>query len=69
MFNHDNIENFYKTNFEVIQHHKYSLFELENMIPWERYVFIDLLSDFVKKQEQERRDREAAARATSKKRR
>lgn len=69
MFNHDNIENFYKTNFALIQHHKYSLFELENMMPWERYVFIDLLSDFVKKQEQERRDREAAARATSKKRR
>lgn len=26
-----------------MQHHKYSLTELEDMIPWERQVYIDLL--------------------------
>lgn len=49
-----------------MQHHKYSLAEIENMIPWERYVFIDLLSEFLKKQEQDRRDAEAAMKARRK---
>lgn len=53
--------NYYKVNFALVQHHKYSLAELEGMIPWERYVYIDLLSEFLKKQEQERRDQQAAA--------
>lgn len=66
MFGYDDIMNFYKTNFALIQHHKYSLAELENMIPWEKYVYLDLLSDFVRKQEQDRRDREAAMKARRK---
>lgn len=68
MFGYDDIMNFYKTNFALIQHHKYSLAELENMIPWEKYVYIDLLTEFIKKQEQDRRDREAALKASSKRR-
>ena len=27
----------------MMQHHKYSLTELENMIPWERDIYISLL--------------------------
>lgn len=61
MFSYDNVMNFYKVNFALVQHHKYSLAELENMIPWERYVYVDLLTEFLKKQEQDRRDRQAAA--------
>lgn len=60
MFSYDNIMNYYKVNFALVQHHKYSLAELEGMIPWERYVYIDLLSEFLKKQEQERRDHQAS---------
>ena len=30
-------------NFNMMQHHKYSLTELENMIPWERDIYISLL--------------------------
>jgi len=61
MFGYDSIFNYYKTNFALMQHHKYSLAELENMIPWEKYVYIDLLTEFLRKQEQDRRDRAAAA--------
>lgn len=63
MFGYESVINFYKTNFALMHHHKYSLYDLENMIPWERYVYIDLLSEFLKKQEQDRRDREAAMKA------
>ena len=34
-------------NFQLMQHHKYSLTELENMIPWERQVYIGLLLNYV----------------------
>jgi len=33
----------YKTNFILMQEHKYSLEELENMMPWERTVYVSLL--------------------------
>ena len=40
---HDNLENYYKTNFALMQHHKYSLTELDGMIPFEREIYMTLL--------------------------
>ena len=34
-----------------MQHHKYSLSELESMIPWEREIYIGLLMNFLKEEE------------------
>jgi hypothetical protein len=31
------------TNFAMMQHHNYSLADLENLIPWERTVYVNLL--------------------------
>jgi len=31
-----------------MHHHKYSLTEIENMMPWEREVYISLLVDYIK---------------------
>ena len=50
---HDSLENYYKTNFALMQHHKYSLTELDNMMPWERDVYVNLLIAHL--QEEERR--------------
>lgn len=33
-----------------MQIHKYSLTEIENMMPWERDVYTDLLIEFIEKQ-------------------
>lgn len=35
-------------NFSLMQHHKYSLTEIENMMPWEREVYITMLVDHIK---------------------
>jgi hypothetical protein len=35
-----------------MQHHKYSLTELENMIPWEREVYIALLRQYIEEENQ-----------------
>jgi hypothetical protein len=43
----------------MMQHHKYSLVELEQMMPWERFVYVDLLKEHIKVLDQQRRDQAA----------
>lgn len=33
-----------------MQHHKYSLTELENMLPWEREIYLSLLMEHIKEE-------------------
>lgn len=40
-----------------MQHHKYRLEELGNMMPWEREIYVQMLIEHLK-EEKERRDRE-----------
>ena len=40
---HNNLENYFRLNFAMMQYHKYSLTEIENMIPWERDIYVGLL--------------------------
>ena len=40
---HMDLESYYKINFALLQYHKYSLTEIENLIPWERDIYIGLL--------------------------
>tara|TARA_R100001129_G_C5298397_1_gene241808 strand:- start:84 stop:260 length:177 start_codon:yes stop_codon:yes gene_type:complete len=47
---HENLENYYRTNFALMQHHKYSLTELENMIPWEREIYVSLLQQYIEEE-------------------
>ena len=42
-----------------MQHHKYSLTELENMMPWEREIYMGLLQQWIK-EENERIEKEKA---------
>jgi hypothetical protein len=36
-----------------MQHHKYSLTEIENMMPWERDVYVELLKQYIEEQKLE----------------
>ena len=47
---HESLESYFKTNFALMQHHKYSLTELENMMPWEREVYVTLLSQYIEEE-------------------
>ena len=42
-----------RTNFALMQHHNYSLTELENMIPWEREIYLHLLMQFIEEEKQQ----------------
>lgn len=34
-----------------MQHHKYSLTEIENMMPFEKYIYIDMLNKHIEEEE------------------
>lgn len=42
----------YYTNFALMQHHKYSLTELEEMMPFERDIYLQMLTNFLEKQKE-----------------
>ena len=43
-----------------MQHHNYSLSDLDNMIPWDREIYVDMLMEYIKeenkKQEEQNRN-------------
>jgi len=44
------LTNYYEVNFNLIQHCKYSLSEIEEMIPWEREIYLGLLQQHIKEE-------------------
>jgi|TARA_B110000977_G_C10693795_1_gene344586 hypothetical protein len=36
----------------MMQHHKYSLTELDNMLPWEREIYVGMLLEYLKEEEE-----------------
>jgi len=38
-----------------MQYHKYSLTEIENMLPWEREIYLELLREHLEEQEQKQK--------------
>ena len=46
----------------MMQHHKYSLTEIENMMPWEREIYIGLLEQHIKEENEKIEKRNAEAR-------
>jgi len=47
---HMDLESYFKLNFALMQHHKYSLTEIENMIPWERDIYLGLLNQYIEEE-------------------
>ena len=42
-----------------MQHHNYSLSDLENMMPWEREIYVDMLINYIKEENEKQKQREA----------
>jgi|TARA_R110000824_G_scaffold25365_2_gene88448 hypothetical protein len=54
------LADYYRLNFQLVQHHKYSLSELENMIPWERDVYLAQLIEYIEAENEKIRLRHIA---------
>ena len=39
-----------------MQHHNYALSDIENLIPWERDIYLDMLITFLKEEKEKRRE-------------
>jgi len=57
ILSHNTLANYFQTNFSLMQHHKYSLSDIDGMIPWERDIYVRMLIDHLEKlkEEQEKR--------------
>jgi len=52
---HMNLENYFRLNFALMQYHKYSLTEIENMMPWERDIYVGLLQQHLEEEQLKQR--------------
>ena len=53
------LESYFKLNFALMQHHKYSLTEIENMMPWERDIYLGLLNQYIEEENLKARQQQA----------
>jgi len=44
----------------LIQHHKYSLTELENMLPWERDIYVTMLAQYIEEENEKIKQKQAS---------
>ena len=59
---HMDLASYYKLNFSLMQYHKYSLTEIENMMPWERDIYLALLKDYIESENLKRQQAEGVQR-------
>ena len=43
-----------------MQHHKYSLTELENMLPWERDIYVSMLIQYIEEENEKIKQKQAS---------
>ena len=42
-----------------MQHHHYSLTEIEGMLPWEKHIYVGMVTEYVKRHNEEVKELEA----------
>ena len=57
---HMDLENYFRLNFSLMQYHKYSLTEIENMMPWERDIYVGLLQSHLEEERLKEQQRKAS---------
>jgi hypothetical protein len=60
IFRYDSLSNHFQTNFALMQHHKYSLSELNDMMPWERNVYVTMLLRFIEEENEKLKQQQIA---------
>jgi len=47
---HMDLESYFKINFSLMTHYHWSLNDINDMIPWERDIYLALLNQFVEEE-------------------
>ena len=45
------LESYFRLNFSLMQYHKWSLTEIENLLPWERDIYVEMLKNHLEEEE------------------
>ena len=56
---HASLQSYYETNFALIHHHKWQIEHIENLLPWEKEIYMNLLVQFLNEEDKHRRDQQA----------
>ena len=59
MMMYTTLQSYIEVNFALMHHHKWSLTEIENLMPWERDVYVSLLITHLKEEERRYKERQA----------
>lgn len=54
MVSHNDLGNYYELIWSLAQHHHYSITEVEELYPFERDIYVDMLQTHLRKIEEER---------------
>lgn len=65
MLGYDNLMNYFKTLFSLTQHHKWNAEWVEKMPPWEKFIYVDMLKQFIQQEEEMIRSQAAEKKAQS----
>jgi len=52
LLSHNSLANYYQTVFALVQHHKYSITEIESLIPYERDIYVAMLQEWLQKEKE-----------------
>lgn len=47
MFSHNSLENYYTNSFSLMQFHKWDNRYLDNLMPWERALYVQFLEKYL----------------------
>lgn len=53
MLSHTTLAMYYENTFALAQHHNYSISDIETLVPFEKYIYVDMLVAFIQKQKEE----------------
>jgi len=60
LLSHNSLANYYSLVFSLAQHHKYSITEIENLMPFERDIYVAMLIDHLEKEKIKNEERAAS---------
>ena len=55
MLTHNTLPIYYQNVFALAQHYKYQISEIENILPYERDIYLDMLLEFLEEQKKHQR--------------
>jgi len=50
VLSHTSLGEYYQMTFSLAQHHKYSISDIENLMPYERDLYFQMLINYIEKQ-------------------